>query len=166
MIYAYHTRSFGLKYTKVSNKQQLLQVWVDSDYAEDRTDRKSSTGYCSIIGGGTISYRSTKQKSTSLSTAEAEFTAMSDACREIVWLRRFFFEIDERFETPTSLMVDNTIAEGWCTGNVSMRNAKHIETRYYFSRGCYEDNTIVPVHVAGTSNIADGFTKPLGRILF
>jgi len=48
-------------------------VYVDSDWAGDRTDRKSISGYTILLDGGAISWGSKKQSSVSLSTVKVEF---------------------------------------------------------------------------------------------
>ena len=45
------------------------------------------------MSGGTISWLSKKQPSVILSTAEAEYVALSTATQEAVWLRRMLAEL-------------------------------------------------------------------------
>ena len=62
-----------------------LQVFVDSDWAGDRVDRKSISGFVVMFEGGAVSWGSKKQTSVALSTVEAEFIAASTAVKEILW---------------------------------------------------------------------------------
>ena len=55
--------------------------------SSDTETRRSHTGYCLFLNGGPISWKSTRQQSVSLSTAEAEWYAASEAGKEIVYLR-------------------------------------------------------------------------------
>jgi len=61
-----------------------LQVFVDSDWAGDRVDRKSILGFVVMFEGGAVSWGSKKQTSVALSTVEAEFIAASTAVKEIL----------------------------------------------------------------------------------
>jgi hypothetical protein len=54
----------------------------------NRPDRRSTSGYVYLIGGTALSWSSTRQKSVSLSTTEAEYIASSGATQELIWLRR------------------------------------------------------------------------------
>jgi hypothetical protein len=52
-----------------------LWGWVDADFDADLDTRRSHTGYVIMMNGGPISWKSVKQKSVSLSTAESEWYA-------------------------------------------------------------------------------------------
>jgi hypothetical protein len=60
--------------------------YSDSDWAEDCKDRRSKSGYAYCIGDGTISWKLRKQATVSLSSTEAEYKAMSNSCKEGLWL--------------------------------------------------------------------------------
>lgn len=62
--------------------------YSDADWSSDTTDRKSNTGYVFQIGGATICWASRKQTGVALSSMEAEYVALSEACRELLWLRK------------------------------------------------------------------------------
>ena len=47
-----------------------LEAYTDSDWAGSVTDRRSTSGYCTFLGGSLITWRSKKQKEVSLSSAE------------------------------------------------------------------------------------------------
>jgi hypothetical protein len=51
---------------------------VDAYFAADNDTRRSHTGYVLMMNGGPISWKSAKQKSVSLSTAESEWYAAQD----------------------------------------------------------------------------------------
>ena len=64
-----------------------LWGWADADFAADLDTRRSHTGYVIMMNGGPISWKSVKQKSVSLSTAESEWLAASEAGKELLYLR-------------------------------------------------------------------------------
>ncbi len=166
LIYLWHTRKFVLSFSNIERDCDIMEMWVDADHAGDQKDRKSRTGYCATMGGGAISWCSQKQRSVALSTAEAEYMAISEATKEVMWLRMFFKEIGQERDGPTTLLNDNGTAQGWVDGTAGMRRAKHIETRYHFAKDCFVKGFIQPKHIPGSVNIADGFTKPLNRVAF
>ena len=64
-----------------------LHGYTDSDYAGDRDERKSTSGYVLLNSGGAISWRSKKQRVVAESSCKAEYVAMSYAVRESIWIR-------------------------------------------------------------------------------
>ncbi|KAK4397554.1 Retrovirus-related Pol polyprotein from transposon TNT 1-94 [Sesamum angolense] len=64
----------------------LVVGYVDSDYAGDLDDRRSTTGYGFTLGGGPICWKSTIQSIVAFSTTEAEYMAVAEAAKEALWL--------------------------------------------------------------------------------
>ena len=64
----------GLLYKKHGHVR--IFGYSDSGYAGDKGDRKSTTGYCTFVGGNLVSLSSKKQD-VSRSSAEAEYKAMA-----------------------------------------------------------------------------------------
>jgi len=62
--------------------------YVDFDYVGCMDTRRSTTGWIFKFAGSAISWRSVLQNCTSISTAEAEYVATSEACKEAIWLAR------------------------------------------------------------------------------
>ena len=79
---------------------------------------------CSMIAGGPVSWKSRKQESVALSTAEAEYIALSSAAQETVWIRRLVTELGNEPEGPITLMEDNQ-SSIYSHGQFNSR-AKHI----------------------------------------
>jgi hypothetical protein len=89
-----------LKYL-VSTKDLKLRLggdltcarYSDSDWAKDQDDQRLTSGYTFRIGDGTISWKSRKQATVSLSSTEAEYKSLSDSCKEGLWLRHLLTEL-------------------------------------------------------------------------
>ena len=81
--------------------------YSDADWAGDTTDRKSTFGYIFMLSGGPISWSSKKQKCVALSTAEAEYVALSGAAQECLWLRQLEKELECSSDGPTLIYEDN-----------------------------------------------------------
>nr|GFC35279.1 putative reverse transcriptase, RNA-dependent DNA polymerase [Tanacetum cinerariifolium] len=56
-----------------SNGHLNIQMYTDANWAGDKGNRRSTSGYFSLVGGNLVTWRSKKQKVVSLSSAEAEF---------------------------------------------------------------------------------------------
>lgn len=68
------------------NAKVELKAFVDADYGTT-VDRRSTTGYVIMMAGGAISWSSRKQRLVTLSSAEAEYVALSELSQEIYWIR-------------------------------------------------------------------------------
>jgi hypothetical protein len=137
----------------------------DSDWAEDRDDRKSTSAYTYQIGDGAISWKSRKQATVSLSSTEAEYKALSDSCKEGLWLRHVLTELALRPNTAIPIHVDNEGAEALAKNPEHHARTKHIHARYHFIRECIQQNEVELLHVSTKDMLADMLTKPLARIL-
>ncbi|PLW40334.1 hypothetical protein PCASD_07296 [Puccinia coronata f. sp. avenae] len=67
--------------------------YSDSDWAEDRDDCRSTSAYTYCVGDGAILWKSRKQATVSLSSTEAEYKALSDSCKEGLWLRHLLTKL-------------------------------------------------------------------------
>uniref|UniRef100_A0A2N9FJ35 Integrase catalytic domain-containing protein n=1 Tax=Fagus sylvatica TaxID=28930 RepID=A0A2N9FJ35_FAGSY len=71
-----------------------LRGYSDADWAGDLDERKSTSGYTFLLGGGAITWCNKKQSCVAHSTMESEYVACSAAVQEAVWLRRFLQRLD------------------------------------------------------------------------
>lgn len=104
--YLQNTIDYGITYTKDCKE---MQAYVDSDWAGDVENRKSCSGNVVMLAGGPISWESRKQKSVTLSTMEAEHIALSEVCKEVVYLRRLLEHMGFKFciKCATEVYCDN-----------------------------------------------------------
>ncbi|XP_050883683.1 secreted RxLR effector protein 161-like [Lathyrus oleraceus] len=73
MKYLKGTTNFGLWYPKSSIYN--LVGYSDVDHSGSKTDRKSTSGTCHILGNALVSWACKKQACVALSTTEAEYIA-------------------------------------------------------------------------------------------
>ncbi|KAE8244419.1 hypothetical protein A4X13_0g6606 [Tilletia indica] len=71
-----------------SGEELAVDGFVDADWAADRDNRWSTSGFVSTVAGGAVSWGSRKQGAVALSTAEAEYVAAGVAGREALLLSR------------------------------------------------------------------------------
>ena len=159
--YLQGTKSFGLRF---SGSKPTLEAYSDSDWAGDHEDRKSTSGFVLQLAGSSIMWKTAKQNSTALSSTEAEFIAMSEASKAIVWMRSLLELFHVRPEDTTVLFVDNQGAAIW--GKEGIRNAKHVSVRKNFVKELVQSGVIDVVYCKSEHNKADIFTKPLLRVKF
>lgn len=135
--------------------------YSDSDWAEDRFDRRSTSVYTYCVGCGSISWKSRKQPTVSLSSTEAEYKALSDSCKEGIWLGNVLSELRLRPLQPIPLHVNNEGAEALAKNPEHHDRTKHIDARYHFIRECVDLGKVKVRHVSTKDMIADMLTKPL-----
>nr|KYP48757.1 Retrovirus-related Pol polyprotein from transposon TNT 1-94 [Cajanus cajan] len=70
-----------------------LVGYSDSDMVGDVDSRKSTSGYLIKFAGGAVAWQSRLQRCVALSTIEAEFIAITEACKELLWLKKFLQEL-------------------------------------------------------------------------
>ena len=81
--YLVGTIDLGINYE--SNNASLTS-YSDTDFANNKLDRRSLTGYVFKIGNAAITWNTRKQPTVALSTMEAEYMAVTTATRKAIWL--------------------------------------------------------------------------------
>ncbi|KAH9741645.1 protein kinase domain-containing protein [Citrus sinensis] len=108
-----------LKYLKTSpgkgilfskNNHLRVEAYTDADWAGSFVDRKSTSCYCTFVGGNLVTWRSKKQPVVARSSAEAEFRAMTFGICELMWLRMFLIELKVWKTKSMRLYCDNKAA--------------------------------------------------------
>uniref|UniRef100_A0A2N9I442 Integrase catalytic domain-containing protein n=1 Tax=Fagus sylvatica TaxID=28930 RepID=A0A2N9I442_FAGSY len=140
-----------------------IEGYTDADWAGSPSDRKSTTGYCTFIGGNLITWRSKKQSVVARSSAEAEYRAMAHTTCELTWLRTVLQEFGLLIQGPTPLYCDNQAAIHIASNPVFHERTKHIEVDCHFVRSKVESKDIITPFVPSGSQLADIFTKALPK---
>ncbi|XP_015060491.1 uncharacterized protein LOC107006454 [Solanum pennellii] len=77
-----------------------LTVFCDADWGSFIDSQRSVSGFFITLGGSSISWKSKKQTSVSLSSAEAEYRSMRQAVAELSWLNRLLVDLGSPPELP------------------------------------------------------------------
>lgn len=139
-----------------------LAGYTDSDWAGCPTTRRSTTGYFTMLGNSHISWKSKKQPTISLSSAEAEYHALAKLTSELQWLHYLFTDLRVAIPKPIRVYCHNQAAIHISENPVFHERTKHIEIDCYFVREKLLSGLIKPTHIPSTEQLADLFTKPLG----
>jgi hypothetical protein len=159
------TTNLGITYkASADSDSPQPKLFTDADWGNFLVDRKSISGYVSMLSGGATTWSSKKQATVALSTMEAEYVALSNATRENLWLRSLFTELDLPPSSPTPIYVDNRSAIDFTINAGYHARSKHIDIQHHFIRDAVASNKVSVHHCASEDNLADIFTKPLPRV--
>ncbi|PHU21708.1 hypothetical protein BC332_06815 [Capsicum chinense] len=88
--YLKYTQNCALHYNKYP---AVLERYIDAKWITGSNEVKSTSGYVFTIGGGVVSWKSSKQTCIARSTMESEFIALDKVGEEAEWLWNFLKDI-------------------------------------------------------------------------
>ncbi|GKA53833.1 retrovirus-related pol polyprotein from transposon TNT 1-94 [Tanacetum coccineum] len=150
----------GLWYPKDS--LIALTAFADADHAGCQDTRRSTSGSMQLLGDRLVSWSSKRQKSAAISSTEAEYIALSGCCAQILWMRSQLTDYGFGFN-KIPMYYDNKSAIALCCNNVQHSRSKHIDIRFHFIKEHVENGVIELYFVNTEYQLADIFTKALGR---
>ena len=100
-----------------------------------------------------------------MSSTEAEYMALSDCSRQVVWFRTLLSEIGYNLKA-IPICGDNQGSIFMASNPITERRSKHIDIRYHYIRKVIEDGIVTVLFIEGSDNPADLFTKNLGHVKF
>ena len=98
------------------------------------------------------------QKIVALSTIEAEYVSVTEACKELIWLKDFLKELEKEQETP-SLHSDSQSVIDLTNNLVYHDRTKYIDMRYHFICKLLKDDVFSLLKIHTSWNLADMLTK-------
>ena len=135
-----------------------LQGFVDADLGGDVDSRKSTSGYIYTIGGTAVSWMSRLLKCVSLSSTEAEYVAIAEAGKEMIWLADYLEELGKK-HSEKILYSDSQSVIQLVKNLVYHSKTKHIRRRYHFTSRVVEDGDMCLEKIEGAKNSADMLMK-------
>jgi hypothetical protein len=161
----------GLSYEPRHSNADGVEVcaYTDADWAGDTDDRKSTSGYLVLVDGCVVSWSSKKQSIVTLSSAEAEYVALADAAKEVLWTKNLIAEMlqsSKGMKVQARIFCDNQAAAEIAKNDVSNDRSKHIDARYHFVRNLIKTKDISVEWVPTDKQLADIFTKGLAKPKF
>nr|GFA45996.1 retrovirus-related Pol polyprotein from transposon TNT 1-94 [Tanacetum cinerariifolium] len=162
-IYLRGTINMGLWNLKDSDF--ALTAFANADYAGCQDTRRSTSGFAQFLGSRLVSWSFKKQKSTAISTTEAEYIVLSSCCAQVLWMLSQLSDYGFKFNT-ISLYCDNQSAIALSCNNVQHSRSKHIDIRHHFIKEQVERQIMELYFVETKYQLADIFTKALPRERF
>jgi hypothetical protein len=164
--YLQGTKDLMLTYRRSDSLE--IKGYSDADYAGDRDDRKSTSGYIFTLVGGAISWRSSKQELVATSTMYAEFIACYEATGQVMWLKKFVpdLRVVDCIHKPLELYCDNKPAVFYAHNSKLSNATKPIEIKFYAVKDRVRDKTISLEHIGTKEMLADPLTKGLPPNVF
>ncbi|XP_042042950.1 secreted RxLR effector protein 161-like [Salvia splendens] len=158
--------SYGLVYKAgAENQGGTLVGFCDSDYASNRDNRRSQTGYVFNLYGTAISWKYGLQHVVSLSTTEAEYIAMTEAVKEAIWVKGILEDFGEKQDT-VYINCDSSSALCLAKHQVFHERSKHIDVRMHFIRDEIQRGEVGVVKISTEHNAADMLTKSFPAMKF
>ncbi|GKA17591.1 retrotransposon protein, putative, ty1-copia subclass [Tanacetum coccineum] len=104
--------AFAQNITSQFQQNTGYPCYTDAGYLTDADDLKSQTGYVFVLIGGIVDWKSTKQSIFATSSTDAEYIAVFDASKEVVWIQKFIYGLGvvPTIEEPINMYCDNTRA--------------------------------------------------------
>ncbi|KAH9095635.1 hypothetical protein Ae201684P_015436 [Aphanomyces euteiches] len=150
MRYVAGTMSHGLLYR---GSELDMCGYTDSDYAANPDNRRSVSGYCTFVGKCLVSWASQTQGIVAQSTTEAEYIALAQAAKEVLFMKTLNCELGNPIKTGSIIRVDN-------------QPAMATACNPYFVRERVQLEELKLEYVPSRDNVADFFTKPLVAAVF
>ena len=157
------TETLGLKIEpKLFEGNKLiftLKGYSDSDWAGDKENRKSVSGFVLFLCGALIMWRSKQQITVALSSAEAEFIAVGELAKEIVFVVQILLSMGVAVKMPVIIFVDNMGAIFMSKNTTSNSRTRHMDVKWRFLNTMSDDGMVELQFVRSEDQWADMKTK-------
>ncbi|GJZ03835.1 hypothetical protein Tco_0537110 [Tanacetum coccineum] len=135
-----------------------LEAYTNIDYAGASLDRKSTIGCCQFLRSRLISWQCKKQTVVANSTTKAEYVAVSNCCRQVLWIQNQLLDYGYNFMN-TKIFIENKSIICIVKNPVFHSKTKHIEIRHHFIRDFNVKKLIQMIKIHTDQNVADLLTK-------
>lgn len=119
-----------------------------------------------LLGSSPVSWKTSKQDTVSLSSAEAEYQAMVFTLKELKWIKWILNSFGLPHVTPMRLYCDSKSAIYIATNPVFHKRTKHVESDCHFVRDAVTAKLISLEHISTKEQPADLLTKSLPSTTF
>ncbi|XP_071704928.1 secreted RxLR effector protein 161-like [Rutidosis leptorrhynchoides] len=110
-----------------NNDHLKIQIYTDAGWGGEKGERKSTSGYFTLVGGNLVTWKIKKQKVVALSSAEVEFRGIAREVQEALWIRKLLMEIGFPSEELSRIMCDNEAATAISENHVQNVLSDHVE---------------------------------------
>ena len=155
------------KHEPVIKRPKCLRIFSigDASYGDCKERRKSSTGDLHTLGGSLISWRAQKTKFVCQSSAEAEYVALNEMCKEQKFLNMLMKDFFYQTCLPSILYEDNEAAVYLAKNLHVSSRTKHIYIRTHYVREHSKEHGNIRA-IRSEDNLADVLTKNVAVNIF
>ena len=100
----------------------------------------------------------TRSKPVTISSCTAEYVAVTEATKEILYVRHLLDFLDYEYCQTVKLLCDN-VGAVFLTKNYDGKRTKYLETQYHFVREYVENKKVSVKFTRTAENYSDPFTK-------
>lgn len=154
-----------LTYRKDENADVLVG-YADSDWAGDKNDSKSTSGYVFKLYGNTVTWGTHKQATVSQSSTEAEYAALAEAMNEAEWIKELIGELGITINNAVIIHEDNQSTIKVAQEPKNHKRMKHVAVKFNFVRDTVNRGLIQLKYIPTSEQVADIMAKGLGKIQF
>ncbi|GMF61966.1 unnamed protein product [Phytophthora fragariaefolia] len=104
--YMKSTKDVGIIYISNDGKV-MLEAYTDADWGSNLDNRRSVSGIMIMISGAPVVFESKYQRTVALSSAEAEYMALSLCTQEVLWTRAMLRDVGHEQVGATQVWEDN-----------------------------------------------------------
>ena len=148
------------------NNTLALEAYTDADYASSLMDQRSTTGYCTFLGGNLVTWRNKKQNVVARLSAESEFRHIAQGLCELLWLKIILDDLRIKWNGPMKLYCDNKSTINIAHNSIQHDRTKHIEIDRHFIKEKLEEGVVCMSNVPSEHQLANILTKGLNSSMF
>lgn len=136
-----------------------LTVYTDSSFGQGST-RHSTTGFIISTGNAILKWKSIKQRKISISSCEAEISAIVESYRSVIFIEQIFDWLN--YHINVNFLCDNQSAIYLLKNQNSMKKSRYfdIEVKKLIEVFNTKENYSIE-YIESKKQIADSLTKPL-----
>ncbi len=160
--YVKGTLDYKLVYTKNESANfEIMTGYTDASHAtNDEKVRSTSGTLIQLFDHNLVAWSSQRQRKVAYSTMTAEYYALCELTRDILWMRQFLKALGVKLTTPTLVYEDSTKCIAIANNPSDHKGTREINTKLFFVRD--ELNVTIRLeYIPSSENIADLLTKPL-----
>jgi hypothetical protein len=101
----------------------------------------------------------------SLSSTEAEYIAASEACRELLWLKKLLDAFRIKDTGSLRLLKDNQASIALASNESTKQRTKHLDIKYHFIREQVQVGRVTLEYCRSAEMVADMLTKAVGKAI-
>jgi len=156
------TANLGIKF---DGKGDRVECYVDASLGLNEENARSTSGYVVTMFGDPVAWKTQLQRQVALSSAESEYVAMSQACKEIISIQALATRLGRVTKIPR-LYEDNRASIKLAITEESQTLRHLVKLSYHYVRQLSSERRIEIQWISTKQQIGDFFTKALAREQF